>query len=374
MFVENLVANDCESYPNFFQAAFKNRDTGQVVSIEARGHDASLTDEQRLKLKSILIKKTTFGFNNRNYDVPMMLYALKGKTCKQLNQLSDYIIENNSQGWMTMQKFSLSQLRGMKYFDIQEPCPGVMVSLKLYGGRIHSTTLQDLPIEPGTSLSESEMDRIALYCINDLDTTIDLYNEIEDRINLRVDMSERYGLDLMSKSDAQIAEAVIKSELQRFEPGKRLHKPIVPEGTTYKYKVPEFISFESEQLNNALEIIRTHAFELDKKGSIKLPNELKRMKIKLGRSVYQLGIGGIHSTEKSQVVIPDEDEVLADRDVAAYYPNIILNLGLFPKHLGVLFLKVYVKIVNERLAAKDRIKEIDKEIRELEKEFKNVSH
>ena len=148
--MKNLVVNDCESYPNFFQAAFKNYDNRKVVSIEARGHDTVLTDEQRLKLKSILIKRLTFGFNNKHYDVPMMLYALKGKTCEQLNQLSNYIIDNQSLDWMTFNKFSLNVLPGMKYFDIQEPTPGVMISLKLYGGRIHSIKLQDLPIEPGT--------------------------------------------------------------------------------------------------------------------------------------------------------------------------------------------------------------------------------
>ena len=352
MFVENLVANDCESYPNFFQAAFKNRDTGQVVSIEARGHDKALTEEQMQKLAKILILRTTFGFNNKNYDVPMMLYALKGKTCEQLNQLSDYIIENSSLDWMTFQKFSLNILPGMNYFDIQEPTPGVKISLKLYGGRIHSTTLQDLPIEPGTTLSESEMDRIALYCINDLDTTIDLYNEIEDRIELRVNMSKRYGLNLLSKSDAQIAEAVIKSELEKKNPGKRLRKPTIPGGTKYKYVPPEYISFESEQLNNALDFIKGCDFELDKDGKMDLPPELKKMKIKMGRSVYQLGIGGIHSKEKSQSVVPNENEILADRDVEAYYPNLILNLGIFPKHLDKSFLAIFKDIVDERLAAK----------------------
>jgi hypothetical protein len=38
---------------------------------------------------------------------------------------------------------------------------------------------------------------------------------IESRIQLRKDMSKEYGVDLLSKSDAQIAEAVIKTELYK---------------------------------------------------------------------------------------------------------------------------------------------------------------
>ncbi len=350
--MKNLVVLDCEVYPNLFLAAFKMLDTGKTVTIESRGHDNSLSEDQIRKLNTIMHKRRTFGFNSRNYDIPIILYALQGATCEQIHQMSDHIINNNSQGWQTLQKFGLYKPEGMSHFDIQEPSPGVMVSLKLYGGRIHSKRLQDLPIAPGTMLSNDEMDEILLYCINDLDTTIDLFREIEDRINLRFDMSKQYKQDLLSKSDAQIAEAVIKSELQKKNPKKKLYKPKIPTGTTYKYDVPEFISFQSEQLNGALDVIRNHDFELDKKGSIKLPDELKKMKIELGCSKYQLGIGGIHSTEKKQAIIPNEDQILADKDVAAYYPNIILNLGLYPKHLGESFLDVYRTIVQTRIAAK----------------------
>ena len=34
------------------------------------------------------------------------------------------------------------------------------------------------------------------------------------------------------------------------------------------------------------------------------------------------------------------------------YPSIILNLGLYPKHLGTAFLEVYRSLVERRLAAK----------------------
>ena len=194
------------------------------------------------------------------------------------------------------------------------------------------------------------MEDTKLYCINDLDTTIDLYRQIEDRIKLRVDMSNKYGQDLLSKSDAQIAEVVIKSELTK----KRIYckTPKIPNGKTFKYEVPDFISFKSKQLKDILEIIKTNDFELDGKGSIKLPSVLKNAKIELGNSIYQLGIGGIHSTENKQAIIPTEHQFLIDKDVASYYPSIILNQKLYPRHLGTPFLDVYKEIVEERLKAK----------------------
>lgn len=362
--MNDLVVLDCEVYPNYWLVAFKNINNGKVVTIEIKGEDSALSDYDKTKLNTIMHKKVTFGFNSNNYDMPIVLYALRGKTAFEIYELSNFIIEGNSPSWKTLQMYSLVVPTAYKHFDISEPAPGVRVSLKLYGGRMHSRTLQDLPIDPGTMLTDQNMADILTYCINDLDTTIELYEKIKDQITLRVNMSEQYGQDLLSKSDAQIAETVIKSELQK---GSRryLKAPTYAEGTTFRYSVPDFISFKTEQLQDALNIIANHEFELDGRGSIKLPKELKTMKIKLGNSVYQLGVGGLHSTEKSQTVIPDDNQILADRDVASYYPRIILNLGLYPKHLGERFLTVYEQIVRDRLASKHKISEIQKELERL---------
>lgn len=350
--MKNFVVLDCEVYPNYFLAAFKNIDNDKVVTIESRGADKSLTPEATKKLNTIMHKRTTFGFNSNKYDMPIILFALAGKTCKEIHKLSDYIINENSPQWQTLKRFDLTIPQGYSHFDISEPAPGVMVSLKLYGGRLNSKRLQDLPIEPGSILTDKEMDNTLNYCINDLNTTIDLYRKIEDRIKLRYDMSEQYGMDLRSKSDAQIAEVVIKSELTKKFPAKRIKRPTIKSSTTFKYDIPSYIKFESKQLNEALDFIRGHDFEMDGKGSIKLPNELKSMKIDIGESKYQLGIGGIHSTEHKQAIVPKSNEVLCDRDVASYYPAIILNLKLYPKHLGESFLDIYQSIVDERLKAK----------------------
>lgn len=351
--MENLVVLDCEVFPNYTLFAFKNIDNQNILTVEIKGSDSSLDDKSYRELNTIMKKRTTFGFNSRNYDIPVILFALKRKTAKEIHKLSNYIIDNNSPGWMTLQKFDLvwSPFE-IKHFDIQEPAPGVKVSLKLYGARLNSHRLQDLPIEPGMTLNEVDMDNVKLYCVNDLNTTIDLFNHIKDRMQLRFDMSKQYTQDLLSKSDAQIAEAVIKSELSKKFPGRRLYAPKIPDSATFKYLAPKFIKFETPQLKEILKSINETTFQLDAKGSIKLPKELKNAKIKLGKSIYQLGIGGIHSTEKKQCVIPNKDQILADKDVASYYPSIILNLELYPKHLGTSFLDIYRNIVEQRLKAK----------------------
>ncbi len=342
---------DCEVYKNYFLAAFKGLKTGKVYTIEVRGEDKALTIEDNKLLRSIMCLRETFGFNTINYDIPIILQALRGKSCTYIKEMSDFIIENNSRGWQTLMYYGLAIPAQINNFDIAEVAPGVKISLKLYGARLHSRRLQDLPYDPATILTEEQMDAVKLYCINDLDTTLDLYRKIEDRVTLRYDMSTRYEANLMSKSDAQIAEAVIKSELGK-KANARMRVPKIPEGTTFTYKIPDYVKFKTKQLQDTLEFIRNHEFELSPKGSIKLPDELRKMKIKIGTTIYQMGIGGLHSKEKSKPVIPDEYQYLIDKDVEAYYPRIILNLGLFPEHLGEEFLEVYENIVKERVKAK----------------------
>jgi hypothetical protein len=352
--MKNLIVLDCEVYPNYTLFAFKNIDDGRTITIEIKGQDNVLDNQSYRQLNTIMQKRVTFGFNSRNYDIPVILYALKRKSASQIHKLSSFIIDNNSLGWQTLQRFGLSWEKDLiKHFDIQEPAPGLTksVSLKLYGGRIHSKRLQDLPIEPNSILTEKEMEETKLYCINDLDTTIDLYRSIEDRIDLRVDMSKQYNQDLMSKSDAQIAEALIKSALSKNS-NRYLKAPKLDKKTKFRYNPPKFIKFQTKELQDIFQLIKDSEFSLDNKGSIKLPKQIADAEIRIGQTNYQIGIGGLHSKEKAQSIVPNENELLIDQDVASYYPAIIINNELYPKHLGPDFLEVYKNIMAERLQAK----------------------
>jgi DNA polymerase elongation subunit (family B) len=93
---------------------------------------------------------------------------------------------------------------------------------------------------------------------------------------------------------------------------------------------------------------------LDGQGYVNMPPEIDALRLAVGGCVYKMGIGGLHSTEHVVAHKADADTMLIDRDVASYYPSIILNQRLYPKHLGQAFLKVYESIVKRRLEAKHK--------------------
>jgi len=110
--------------------------------------------------------------------------------------------------------------------------------------------------------------------------------------------------------------------------------------------------FKSHQLNSVFERILNTNFTLATSGAVAMPEWLKAERIELAGVRYQMGIGGLHSVEKSQHIEKNDDYLLFELDVAAFYPNIILQQKLAPKSLGEPFLKVYESIVNRRIAAK----------------------
>ena len=169
---------------------------------------------------------------------------------------------------------------------------------------------------------------------------------------MRKTLSRKYNVNLLSKSDAQIAEQIITLELKKLNPDKSFKSPRINQDFKFKYKIPEFIKFQNEKLKSICNYIVDYNYQVNSNGSLILPDKLKNIHISLGNSKYQLGLGGIHSMEKKQNYICGPNQFLIDKDVNAYYPNIILNLGLYPAHLGKGFLDVYQTLVEARLKAK----------------------
>lgn len=341
-----MVIIDVECYTNYFLLSALHKPTGKILHFESH-NDAPLDTD---KIKRMMQKNTTVSFNGLSYDLYIIAAALSGKTNKQLKEISDKIIKSNLPSYKIAEQLNINVPKHWDHIDLIEVAPG-QSSLKIYGARMNAPKLQDLPIEPSAIIVDDQTELMRKYCENDLHTTEMLLCTLEKQIDLRVEMSKQYGVDLRSKSDAQIAETVIKSELEK-ETAKKYYAPDLGSNYGFYYQNPKIISFETEQLKSVFKRILETRFELGANGSVKMPEWLKADKITVGRSSYQMGIGGLHSCEKSQHVVCGDDELLFDLDVASYYPSIILQQKLAPKSLGVPFLRVYQSLVSRRLKAK----------------------
>jgi hypothetical protein len=339
---------DVESYWNYFMVGFRSYHTGSVVYFEM-GQGGSM---QLDKLGWIMRNFTLIGFNSDNYDIPMINMAFAGKSCEQMKEGTNKIILEDWRPYDMLKSYKVrNAFRDIDHIDLIEVAP-LQASLKIYGGRLHVPKMQDLPFHHEARLTPQQMAIVRWYNINDLTQTAFLYEALKEQISLRESMSHEYGIDLRSHSDAQVAEAVIGHEVAKLN-RCRPAKPIITPGTTYYYRVPDFISFETPLMNSALDIVRRARFIVEEHGGVGLPKEIARLKIPIADNTYTMGIGGLHSTETHVAVVAGDDTIIMDRDVTSYYPLIILNQALYPVHLGPNFLRVYRMLVNERLTAKE---------------------
>lgn len=353
----NMVIMDIECYPNYFLIAFRDvNNPKRTKHFEMRG------DKQQLDTEAIrkwLRSATIITFNGNHYDMPMVMYALTGASCSELKEASDAIIVDGMKSWEFMKAYDLQYPKSLDHIDIFE-IPAGTLSLKAYSARIGCKKLQDLPIDPDKWLTEAEMDAIALYCNNDTMNTLQLFTFTNDKgemvikqaVDLRAETSQKYGMDLRSKSDAQFGEAVFKSEIEKVI-GKRLFKPeFHTVKKKFKYDIPDFIYFDMPVLQDLLDVIRNTVFRVKPTGHVEMPESLSDFKIQINQGLYTIGIGGLHSNESGQSVVAADDEIISDADVASYYPSIIINGRYYPANCGLPFLRIYTHFRDERVRLK----------------------
>lgn len=339
---------DTECYPNYWSIAFRDIATKRVVRLRR-----TPTEElDRHRLAKIMRNWRIVTFKGISYDGPMIALAMTGATNAALKNASDELILTDIPYWQFMRNRDLELPDFIDMIDWMEVSPGSpgKPSLKLYAGRLHSKRMQELPFTPDTHLTIEEIVVLENYHDNDLEVTEDGFFELKAQIELRAIMSDEYGVDLRSKSDAQVAEAVIKAEIERMT-GKRLWKPDVKAGI-FHYTPPPYVKFKTPAMQEMLKRLVGSKFTIKSNGEVAEPEWLSGFEMPIGAGVFRMGIGGLHSSEKKMSQVADDDYLLLDRDVTSYYPAIILMMRLFPKHIGQVFLKVYQRIFERRLHAK----------------------
>lgn len=347
------------------------------------------------RMRQALTNATMLTFNGNHYDHPMISLALTGADAATLWAANNTIIVPGGQGlmpWEFERHWGIKLLQ-WDTIDIMNVAPG-QGGLKAYGGKMHMRKMQELPIPVGTSIGLFDRPVIRDYCGNDCETTAALGDAMSSQIKLREEMSIEYGIDLRSKSDPQIAEAVMKSLLP-FE----VQIPIVAAGAQFNYRPPAWMSFRTEQMQDVFRTMCNSKFAINPKGGVspgydncyvdwgkdqvrldphgqfvKCPTGWQHKLVTMGGMAYAMGIGGLHSTESRVAIVAGHGCKLLSPDVASYYPNLILETGVFPQQIGPVFQEIYRGWLDTRMEAKHRATALKTELKALKKQLQFLSN
>lgn len=363
---------DIEVFPNVFHCTVKNTETGELHKFEIScrrnqldelvnffhtvNTDYTFGDLYTTKIQ-LNTDKLFCGYNNLHYDNPIINYIIdyyntmkyKGyrDICRSIFNLSKVITTSSEDDirawskWKYMICFDSFDILTMLYSN------KLRVGLKEIQVTMQYKNVQEFVADWQADLPENQIDSMIEYNINDVNSTEELLNRCKKDVDLRLAIEDEYGVRVLSKDGVNIGMKILTQKYlektgQTWYDIKDLRSPmdVIP---LNKVILP-FIKYDSPILQKVLDDMKSQIVSPGRKGY--------ENKFVFEGLQYSVGVGGIHSVNKPEIIIPKEDELLIDIDVASLYPSMLIEYGFYPKHLGPEFLEVYKQIKDERIEAK----------------------
>lgn len=370
---------DIEVFQNIFHCSVKDTETNTIYKFEISERKNQLRElvkffkqvnkyitwgEYYTTTRQIESNIIFCGYNNLHYDNPIINYIIEYEDTLMNHNVFTICssIFNLSKTITTSKEDNIDTWKHWKYqiwfdtFDILTMLYSnkLRVGLKEIQVTMQYPNVQEFVCDWTKPLPLEDFDSMIDYNINDIESTSELLNRCKDAVDLRIAIEDEYGVRVLSKDGVNIGMKILtqkyleKTGLTWWDiEGLRSPMDYIP----LKNIILPFIKYDSPILNRVLEDMKSQVVSPGRKG---YENNFVFAGLR-----YTVGVGGIHSKNDPEIIIPKEDEMLIDIDVASLYPSMLIEYGFYPKHLGPEFLEVYSQIKNERIEAKhngDKVK------------------
>lgn len=362
---------DIENYPNTSTYKFKDCATGErftfVIYNDPDDENKSVNDF--LGLCEFIDKHVQWliGYNNHAYDDIILNYLVMNKNrfatqsarliTKETIRISDGII-NNQRGGKPLPEIYLYKGKGpYKSFDLISLFNTIdRVGLKNLAVSLNWPILEDLPIKPGTIVTSDQLHKVLVYQDNDVEITERVLVEMTPIINERIEMSKTMNMDLYNRCDTEIAKLILGTA---YETGSGIPFAEFKEWRTRYEKIElkncvcRKVKFATKNYQRVLDAINKKTINPNKKESASKKKKEFEYIVASKYVTHTIALGGIHSNNPPQIFEENENFCYIDVDVSSFYPFLLINEKLYPKHLGESFIKIYEEqVVLPRIAAK----------------------
>jgi len=366
---------DVETLPNWFCLGFtpltKGDDTTWIYEISDRRNDGPLMVSV---LRSGYFRRM-YGFNNLSFDYPIIHRAVELidagtpalQICANLKLFATEIIENGKRGgpsWIHRVHYrdelvKQVDLRLIHHFDNKNR----MTSLKTLQMNMRARRVQEMPFHHTKVLTHAEMDIGLDYNRNDLFSTKKFAWETMEMIGFREQLGERH----LNDNDTKIGKSFFTKALEERSPGicfdkvngRRQPRQTWRNSVALADVIFPWIRFDNPEPNAVLETLKAkvlNPLEIEagelKSAKVETKGVFKNLKASVDGFTMVFGTGGLHGSVTRRAVVADAIYEIVDVDVEAFYPSIAIEWGLYPAHLGPLFVEVYRELKAQRVAAK----------------------
>lgn len=306
---------DIEVFPNCFHCTVKKAGTDEYYKFEI--------SERVNQVKELITFFTTVndkfivGYNNIHYDNPIINFIIDNhfsnsnniEICDKIYNLSQLIITSETSApWKKYKyatRFATLDLLTMLFSQ------KLRVGLKEMQVTMRFHNVQEYGGDFTKPIRREDIDEMIAYNVNDVDSTENLLFLCVNDIQLRLSIEKEYGINALNKDGVNLGMEILKVKYlektgKTWDEIKDLRSPnnII----NLENVILPFISYKTPMLQEFL-------------------NEFKQQKVGAGRKAYEkhfllngleysVGVGGIHSVNTPEVIIPNEDEIISDVDVA----------------------------------------------------------
>jgi hypothetical protein len=165
-----------ESYPNYFVITFKLHGFNKFFTIEC-GEGRSFNPKF---LSWVMHNYKTVGFNSINYDLLVIWLAYHDQDYRILKECTNDIIVNGLRDKELKERYSFFTFK-TPHIDLIEVAP-LKGSLKLYGARLHTKSIQEQPFDVDADLSKFEIEELKKFNCTQLCITEELFDFMKETV------------------------------------------------------------------------------------------------------------------------------------------------------------------------------------------------
>jgi hypothetical protein len=319
------------------------------------------------------------GYNNLRFDSQVIEWVIRNyenwhelsslEITARINQKASDVIDDANHDVFPEYRETDLTLKQIDLFRIHHfDNKNRRVSLKRLEFEMDLENIEEMPIDHNkTDMTSDDIFTITGYCLNDVWATYQFYlvtigqtdhplYKGDNKIELRQDIEQEFGIPCLNYSDSKIGDEMIKKfycQEKGIEYKELPKKGFFRKTIAVKNCIAPYVEFQTKELQDFLKRI--------KRLSLGLQDDFKE-ELHFYDNVYSFMKGGLHTENKPKIFEADDEHEIIDWDVSSYYPAIIINNGRYPQHLGSAFLRGYQAMFEKRLELKPLAKK-DKKIK-----------